>query len=135
MKKNYFRWVHNIFAICIITLLASCAKDGSSDLSLNEPESNPEFSNTITIDDAQAHLEVILSEMEEVATRSGDVAKPRTIASRYSTGSPITTRSGDDFEPYVHVFNFEDSEGFAIMSGDDRMIELTLFWHLLLMES
>lgn len=99
----------------------SCTKDDFGDNLLNESEPNSEFLHTITIDAAEAQLVEILSDMEGIATRSGEASKSRKIASRYSTGSPIATRADENFEPYVHVFNFEDNEGFAIMSGDDRV--------------
>lgn len=64
---------------------------------------------------------MLLLDLESVSTRSGDEIRPRKIVSRYSMGAPISTRAIGDITPYVHVFNFEDNQGFAIMSGDDRV--------------
>ena len=45
----------------------------------------------------------------------------RRIESRYSSGGYNMTRSGESISPLVHVFNFNDNLGFAIMSGDRRV--------------
>ncbi len=74
---------------------------------------------------AEADLLSMLNEMtfQSVATRSGT---PRRIAERYSLGTPAGPRSeaGDSPEPYLHIFNFENEEGFAILSGDERVPSL-----------
>ncbi len=61
--------------------------------------------------------------MENSETRTP--AKIRKIENHYTIGQPIgtsLTRSidGELPDPYVHIFNFEDEEGFAIVSGDKR---------------
>lgn len=119
MKKNTSQLLLSLFTICIAGFLASCSNELPNNFSDNEQTT--EQSNVITIEEAQAHLETMLADIQAAATRSGQALKPRKIASSYSTGSPITTRVIDHIEPYVHVFNFEDNEGFAIMSGDDRV--------------
>lgn len=70
------------------------------------------------MEEAQYQLENILSQLEStVATKNG--FSKRRIANKFSLGSPRSalTKSTEN-EPYVHVFNFENEEGFAIMSGD-----------------
>ncbi len=88
-----------------------------------EAEVQPDY--TVTQQEAEADLLSMLNEMtfQSVATRSGT---PRRIAERYSLGTPAGTRSeaGDSPEPYLHIFNFENEEGFAILSGDERVPSL-----------
>lgn len=46
----------------------------------------------------------------------------RRIADRFSLGGPnAKTKSEDCDDPLVYVFNFEDEQGFALASGDNRM--------------
>lgn len=70
----------------------------------------------VSIEEAEKTLISFLN--EEPMTRSG---KARTIASKFSLGGVLTKADGEEEEePLVHVFNFENDEGFAILSGDRR---------------
>lgn len=93
----------------------SCSKTGTQAALL--PELSADYSHTITLEEAEAQLMDILRQMEGPDTKAGNTR----IVSRYSTGSPIPTKADGDVEPFVHVFNFEDEGGFALMSGDDRV--------------
>lgn len=121
MRVSYLRWTYSILSICFIVTFSSCAKEGLGEDFQDAPEPNSEFVHAVSIDEAETQLVGLLSDMEEAATRSGEVFAPRKIVSRYSTGTPVATRTEGEIEPYVHVFNFENNDGFAIMSGDDRV--------------
>lgn len=121
MRVSYLRWAYSILSICFIVTFSSCAKEGLGEDFQDAPEPNSEFVHAVSIDEAETQLVGLLSDMEEAATRSGEVFAPRKIVSRYSTGTPVATRTEGEIEPYVHVFNFENNDGFAIMSGDDRV--------------
>ena len=70
----------------------------------------------VSIEEAEKNLISFLS--GEPMTRSG---KTRAIASKFSLGGIVTRADGEtEEEPFVHVFNFDDNEGFAILSGDRR---------------
>lgn len=70
----------------------------------------------VSIEEAEKNLISFLS--GEPMTRSG---KTRAIASKFSLGGVVTRADGEtEEEPFVHVFNFDDNEGFAILSGDRR---------------
>lgn len=75
-----------------------------------------QIDHTVTIEEAEQTLLAFLSEDSAVTRSLGG----REIVSRYPSGGP-STKSGDEESPLVYVFNFSDSLGFAIMSGDDRL--------------
>ncbi len=113
--------------ILLFLLLAGFFAACTSDLAEN-PSVGPAVSDdpdyVITQAEAEADLLNLLNDegFQGPATRSGGV---RRIAERHTLGSPIETRAeGGDAEPYIHIFNFENEEGFAIMSGDERVPSL-----------
>lgn len=73
-------------------------------------------SNLITLEEAQQDLEGILASLNNT-TRSAN--QKRHIVSSYTTAS-LSTRQGEAPSGVVHIFNFNDNQGFAIMSGDKR---------------
>lgn len=94
----------------------------------------------VTIDEAEQTLMEILAKEQQQTTRSDGTTHERRIKSRYTTGGNRTvTRSADGEEiveehPVVHIFNFENNEGFAVMGGDKRgapMLALTGKGHLI----
>ena len=63
--------------------------------------------------------------MQSMASTKSTESIERKITDRYSIGrhSSNATKSNDDV-PYIHVFNFENEAGFAIMSADKRVTPL-----------
>ena len=109
------------FLLILILLLAGCTSESMRE---NEilPEETPDY--TVPIEAAEKDLLSLLADLDAQAhpTRSGG---GRRIASKFSLGTPVATRSAEEEqEPYVHIFNFENEEGFAIMSGDERVPSL-----------
>lgn len=81
----------------------------------------------VSMDEAESMLLEIMDRMEAVGTKSSDDGSARrTISGRYSMSFSDATKSGDE-APVVHVFNFEDESGFAIMSGDKRITPLLAY--------
>lgn len=81
----------------------------------------------VSMDEAESMLLEIMDRMEAVGTKSSDDGSTRrTISGRYSMSFSDATKSGDE-APVVHVFNFEDESGFAIMSGDKRITPLLAY--------
>ena len=70
----------------------------------------------VDIDEAEKELNAAI-DLLSPETRGG--ITERNIVSRFSTG--LNVRSGEAETPVVHVFNFNDSLGFAILSGDRRI--------------
>ena len=80
------------------------------------------LSHEVTQAEARENLEKFLLEMKIPSTRGGDAMQIPPITSVYTRGkAALATRAGEEVEPYFHIFNFGDNEGFAIMSGDDRV--------------
>ena len=114
MKKNLFFW---------IMALMICAAVGCADNTIYEPEKPmlKKMSHEVTQAEARKNLEKFIANIKTPATRGGEQRSLPPITSVYTTGKPAeATRSGEA-EPYFHIFNFGDNEGFAIMSGDDRV--------------
>lgn len=104
-------------AIAIGLLFVSCSQNDDPmptvPVVTETEEANPY---AMSIDEAQEMLEQILAK-EEASTRSSS----RTIKNRFTLGDGNRTRSAAaDEHPTVHVFNFDDNGGFAIMSADKR---------------
>lgn len=87
--------------------------------SICRPPDNPY---EITIEEAEQTLMQI---MQSMASTKSTESIERKITDRYSIGrhSSNATKSNDDV-PYIHVFNFENEAGFAIMSADKRVTPL-----------
>lgn len=99
-------------------LLFSCNKENS--ISFDDMEKAPIdaiTSKVVSIDEAEKEVLSLLN-MIDVKTRAGEPV--RKIANRYSNGTAVGTRSenGEDDTPLVHIFNFEDNQGYAIVAGD-----------------
>lgn len=103
--------------ISFVLMALSCAKEES--YLLNNYSENDGQSTFVTPEMALEEVENFLREVS-VDSRSYTTKK---ISSIYATGDISKTRSGDEqeIEPFVYVVNFEDNQGFALVSGDTRM--------------
>lgn len=102
------------FSFCLLSVLVACVRFVDID---DNSSSAIHYSGTqVSIDEAE---QVLLASLDVLfpSSRSG---VQRTIESRYSSGG-FATRSGGTDSPLVHIFNFNDNLGFAIMSGDRRV--------------
>lgn len=105
-----------------IALLSSCTNDEPATVTERD-EAPKRISTEITIEEARADLEKLLSDIDTPDSRSGQSA--RTISSSYSV--PLhepTSRSEGSDSLMIHIFNFENNQGYAIMSGDIRVPSL-----------
>ena len=109
--KSYIKIT--ISAILLATAVYSCDKYCQPDTS-KPTESDPM---SISIDEAESMLLEIMGKMENSPTKSA-VDVGRTISDKYSIKVGHGTKS--DEGPMIHIFNFDDEGGFAIMSGDRR---------------
>lgn len=125
MRKGLF-FATTFVAFLSVGLFTSCSSDEETLFVNQEAEflkpvdDNPY---AVTIEEAQKQLEEILAKTDGNKTRSGAIRK---IKNKFTTGGNTgATRSEDGEEhPVVHVFNFEDNGGFAIMAGDKRATPL-----------
>lgn len=118
-----------IFFKIIIALLsisvASCSNYLDEQLDNNEFTLLQDYNgNQITQFEAQLELQRILNYLDIRNTRFADMSNNK-ITDKYSyTLRNKYTRSSDCDEYTVHIFNFENNNGFAIMSGDKRLPSL-----------
>ena len=120
MKKLSFFW---ILALVICSVISCAEKEQfEQELQTQKREQFKEkLSHEVTQTEARESLEKLLTKLNNPSTRGGDAKLPP-ITSVYTTGKAAEmTRAGEEVEPYFHIFNFGDNEGFAIMSGDDRV--------------
>lgn len=110
-----------IYLIALIGVLFSCKFDDAPLESQAKPESDVS-DYVISLEDAKTELEDILIDLT-MFTRS-EQSDERIVEYAYSVGAPLSTKAEDDIEPYLHIFNFEEDQGFAIMSGDERVAHL-----------
>ncbi|MGM9774781.1 MAG: Spi family protease inhibitor [Candidatus Egerieousia sp.] len=119
--KNHFKMV--LFVLIGITLISSCTKEDALKKSTNDKEQSARQTTEITLEEAQADLESLLADIDNPLSRAG--GNYRRIKEAYSL--PVNgaeTRSDDSTHQLVHIFNFEDNQGYAIMSGDKRIPSL-----------
>lgn len=112
------------FAILSSIALSSC--NNEEDI-INVPvDESPTVSTTrISMDEARADLESLLDDLDRANSRGLETHSRRRIKSSYSR--PIATpgsRSEETDSAVIYVFNFEDEEGYAIMSGDTTLPSL-----------
>lgn len=105
--------------MAIPLLLLSCSDDAGLLSTDNNPSAEPNNAHEITIDDARDELLTILDDVYGTTSRS---SHSMTIKEEYTRPlSCSKSRGVNDTEFNIHIFNFNDNQGFAIMSGDDRV--------------
>lgn len=124
MKKGIIFLFSALMICAAVGVFVGCA-DSSSYEPDGQTQKREQFkeklSHEVTQVEAREHLEKFLTKLNIPSTRGGDTKLPP-ITSVYTTGKAAEmTRAGEEVEPYFHIFNFGDNEGFAIMSGDDRV--------------
>ena len=121
MKKLSFFW---ILALVICSVISCAEKEQfEQELQTQKREQFKEkLSHEVTQAEARVKLEKLLTKLNIPSTRGGDTNSLPPITSVYTRGkAAVATRADEEVEPYFHIFNFGDNEGFAIMSGDDRV--------------
>jgi len=104
-----------------IVVVGSCSNDDE----LVTPQAENEEKNTtkITVEEAQQDLLGLLAELDRDRSRSYGKL-PRTIKNSYSIRLGLNESRSDGDDPELYVFNFNDNQGYAIMSGDERIPSL-----------
>ena len=102
--------------------MPSCGKVIQSDVPF---PSKPHDDMAISIDEAENVLLDVMNQIGNMKTKSGNVAA-RTIANKYSVNLSAGTKAVSTEVP-IHIFNFENESGFAIMSGDKRIPPLLAY--------
>lgn len=110
MKINNLKWRQFLLIVCLVLTVSSCSKDEFREDVVNDVHSIVANPHLVTIDEAEKQLVALLTEIEGVKTRSGEIVPQRKIANRYSSSFSSGTRSVGSEVPSVHIFNFEDEK-------------------------
>lgn len=117
MKKNIF-----IFAIALITL--SCQDELKQEVGTEKFNETHENEYALSIDEALANLKSFMNGMENPLTKSTDT---RTVSSvktvRYNSITTKTSKDNLNCDNLLYIANFENGQGYAILSGDSRIEE------------
>lgn len=118
MKNKIF-----ILAAIAALFLGSCAKEQLVESSEIVKQENPHL---IPVSEAVASLDSFLSEIEEETTKSGVTVQKRRIRDVKTVySSSVYTKSSSDEENDVnellYIVDFENNQGYAILSADDRI--------------
>lgn len=109
---------------CMLFCMVSCANDDI--LALNDETAADSLANQheVTIEEARAKLLSLLTDLDGFGSRSGG-RHLRNIESSFTASlSRQMSRSDDTLSIDIHIFNFANDEGYAMMSGDDRLPSL-----------
>lgn len=106
--------------LCNILLLAlvSCVDGMEEQMAASTQTANP---TVVDLKTARIELEKLLKDIDNSsATRQNDNSV-RAISESYSVVLPANRTRSDIGGVTMHVFNFADNKGFALMSGDTRL--------------
>lgn len=118
------------FRLNLATLLAvvfsACSADHDALVDLPQQSNDLDKYMSVSIEEAQQTLEEFSTLLhQDESSRSPFKLR---IAEKYSTVIKTeTSRAGETDSSYIHIFNFEDNDGFAIMSGDKRVPPVLAF--------
>ncbi|MFI3332356.1 MAG: C10 family peptidase [Rikenellaceae bacterium] len=117
MKMHYF----TIFGLLIL-----CIACGQTDMLESEQTANIANNRLISLQDAENNLTQIFEAIENSETRSENKFKRPIVSNSYSCTLPQhVTRSDEDLATtQIHIINFENEEGYAIMSGDASLPDM-----------
>lgn len=121
MKLN--RWWGLI--LFLIVLMTSCENDENI---IVDSGNSDTISNIVSLEEARAELEQLLNDTygwaSTTSTRSTSSGR-KVIANAFTIREDLQlTRSSGIESPIIHIFNFENQGGFAIMSGNREMPSL-----------
>lgn len=102
----------------LLTVMSSC---GQEEYLTIETKDSKDYPNIVSLEDARIELEKLLCDVyQSQSSKSMQVGmSKKNIANAFTIKNETSfTRSSYAESPIIHVFNFEDKEGFAIMSGN-----------------
>lgn len=117
-KKIISMW----FVLLFLSFFSSCS-DEETNTTLDTGGNYVSISTKVSMEEAKTELEAILNDVDAPTTRFASNVKRRIANSFTVRGESVQTRISSE-TPTVHVFNFEEKKGFAIMSGDRRVPSL-----------
>ena len=119
MKKTFAFW--GLFIVIIMSLI-SCSQD--KDIIITE-DNIERTSPTISLAEAEADLNKLLDDIYNMQSTRTSNSKRKVISNAFTIENVSTNTRADGTTPItVHVFNFEDQEGFALMAGNSELPSL-----------
>lgn len=115
LMKNYFLLMVSLIAFLVV----SCTSEPEIELISQDKLSKTDYA--VTLEDAKIDLMEILSQLNYHSSRAYEA--PRYIENAYTT-TIANSSSRSEGCSYIHVFNFANNKGFAIMSADKRLPSL-----------
>ena len=123
------------FAIAVMLLFSACSKEELTPPSMQPQstfdvrcsEEEPEYDSHISLDEARQDLETLLADFASLSKSGNGGFSSRKIADGFtlkSTRPSLSKSIGVADTAKIHVFNFEDNGGFAIMSATREMPSL-----------
>lgn len=112
------------YIVLLIVSLSSCVSDVEI-VDRSAKDDTEHIRTAVSMEEARLDLESLLNDIDASYSRGNDVHLHRKIKSSYSV--PIyssSSRAEEADMTLIHVFNFENNEGYAIMSGDKRLPSL-----------
>lgn len=109
---KHLNFLHLVLLLCT---LFSCGKEFQVPVD-NAPLETP--STYVSIDEAREEVITALSQIDNLTK---GLLPQRYIVEEYQLGCTATKNTSEDISPLVYIFNFNDNNGFAIASGDNRM--------------
>lgn len=116
---KHARWTIVFFygMLLAVSILTGCGQYDLSDKINSQPDRH-----VISLEDAKKELQDLLRDVDSGHTRSLE-AGSRRIGTSYVISSKRATRS-DSITPLIYIINFENNQGYAMMSADDRVPSL-----------
>lgn len=116
-----------LLCLIILTGLVSCndAVDLNNQDLRDRDETGVQVSSTVSLQEARKNLEEILKDIDRQSETRGTI--PRHINASFTVslnGSGSGVRSSERPQLHVHVFNFDNENGFAMMAADRNMPSL-----------
>lgn len=120
--------IHTFIITCaavIVTLLTGCTAQEMPDKINSPAKTSP--STFVSLEEATNDLLGLVKDLEDNQTRA--TSGQRRIGDSYVVTSGRSTRStrSDSVQPRIYIINFENNQGYAIMSADNRMPSLLAF--------
>ena len=106
---------------CVVSCVNDDIMAPNDETQLDSSMTNP---HEVSIDEARAKLLSLLADLDGLGSRSNG-RHYRNIESSFTASlSRQMSRSDDTLSLDIHIFNFANDEGYAMMSGDDRLPSL-----------
>lgn len=118
MEKHIFWGLINLF---LLTFFVSCGNDSCIE---SIAENKKASSNIVSLEEAKEELEQLLDDTYNSSATRGVGMSKKIIANAFTINDNSSVTRSSEETPIIHIFNFTNKEGFAIMAGNREMPSL-----------